>query len=151
MSKIGFIKSVLEIAGIVLLRFRPLPRAWAVWLVGVNLASLYFIAHLEAQVVLAVTLLAVGLQALSYQRTRFTRILGLSHIFWIPMFAWMATRIDHIAQVPALRDWLIALLLTNSVSMIIDTIDAIRFWRGEREPHYVFERQPAAIYSTSIR
>ena len=52
------------------------------------------------------------------------------------MFAWMATRIDRIVSEPALADWLVLLLATNAVSTVVDTIDAVRFLRGERTPHY---------------
>ena len=32
--------------------------------------------------------------------------------------------------------WLALLLVTNLASCVVDTIDAIRFLRGERAPHY---------------
>ena len=49
------------------------------WLVAVNGASLAFISTVEAQVVLIVTVVAVVLQSLAYQRIGFTRILGITH------------------------------------------------------------------------
>jgi hypothetical protein len=133
---IGFLIHMLEIFGVVFLRFRPVPRLWCVWLVGVNLAGLLFIADSEAQVVLAVVAMAVAGQTLIYQRIGFTRILGTAHILWLPMFAWMATRIDTIMDKPALANWLALLFVTNLASIVVDTIDAIRFLRGERAPHY---------------
>lgn len=87
-----FVTNVLKIFGIVFLRFRTVPRLWSIWLVGVNLMCLYFIGHIEAQVVLVTTLVAVALQAVIYGRIGFTRILGIGHTLWIPMFAWMASR-----------------------------------------------------------
>ncbi|HVO15385.1 MAG TPA: hypothetical protein VMV26_09235 [Alphaproteobacteria bacterium] len=133
---IGFLIRMLELFGVVFLRFRPVPRLWCVWLVGVNLACLYFITHIEAQVVLAVTVIAVAGQTLIYQRIGFTRILGSTHVLWLPMFAWMATRIDTIMDEPAYAGWLVLLFATNMVSIVVDTIDAARFLRGERAPHY---------------
>jgi hypothetical protein len=61
-----------------------------------------FITHTEAQAVLAVTAIAVAGQTLIYQRIGFTCILGSTHILWVPMFAWMATRLDTIAVEPGL-------------------------------------------------
>ena len=132
------IRSVLEIFGIVFLRFRALARVWNVWLVGVNLGCLYFIQHVEAQVVLATTLIAVLGQGAIYSRTGFTRVLGATHILWVPMFAWMATRLDTIQAQPELATWLAVLLVTNVGSMVIDTLDVRRFLRGERRPHYAW-------------
>jgi hypothetical protein len=65
---IGFLIRMLELFGVVFLRFRPIPRLWCVWLVGVNLTCVYFITHIEAQVLLAVTMIAVVGQTLIYQR-----------------------------------------------------------------------------------
>ena len=132
----GFLRYPLELFGVVFLRFRPLPRLWCAWLVGVNAACLYFIPHIEAQVVLAVTAIAVAGQVLIYRRIGFTRILGATHVLWIPMFGWMATRIDSIMDEPALANWLVLLFATNMVSLVVDTIDAVRYLRGERAPHY---------------
>lgn len=131
-----FITSILKIFGIVFLRFRPVPRIWNVWLVGVNLMCLYFIGHLEAQVVFVVTLISVVLQALIYQREGFVRLMGIAHLTWVPMFAWMAMRMDLIAAHPDLQNWLVILVATNAVSLTIDSIDVFRFARGERTPHY---------------
>jgi hypothetical protein len=136
MIMIGFLVRMLELFGVVFLRFRPVPRLWCAWLVGVNLACLYFITHIEAQVVLAVTVVAVAGQTLIYQRIGFARILGSTHVLWIPMFVWMATRIDIILADPDLARWLALLFATNMVSIVVDTVDAARFLRGERAPHY---------------
>ncbi|MEJ1931283.1 hypothetical protein WDZ92_13595 [Nostoc sp. NIES-2111] len=131
-----FLISMLELFGVVFLRFRPIPRLWCVWLVAVNLACLAFIAHVEAQVVLAVTLIAVVAQTVVYGRIGFTRVLGTTHVLWLPMFAWMATRMDAIRADPDLAHWLMLLFVTNMVSLAVDTADAVRFLHGEREPHY---------------
>ena len=126
----------MKIFGIVFLRFRAVPRIWNIWLVGVNLMCLYFIGHIEAQVVLGTTLVAVALQAVIYGRIGFTRILGIGHTLWIPMFAWMALRLDSIATYPELQTWLIVLTMTNAISALIDLSDVTRFVKGERAPHY---------------
>ncbi|MEP0521940.1 MAG: hypothetical protein ABJO09_18110 [Hyphomicrobiales bacterium] len=133
---VNFLTSVLKIFGIVFLRFRPVPRIWNVWLVGVNLLCLYFILHVEAQVVLAVTLVSVVVQAIIYGRIGFTRFLGIGHLMWLPMFAWMATRGDDITLHSDLHTWIIVLTITNAGSFAIDLIDLARFAKGERAPHY---------------
>lgn len=135
----GFMQSVFELLGIVLVRFRPVQRMWGAWLIAVNAACLMFITHIEAQVALAAVGLALLAQALIYQRTRFIRLLGVTHLIWVPMLAWMAVRL---AAVPgedvAFQAWLLALIATNAISLAIDAWDATRFVRGERQPHYVW-------------
>ena len=133
---VNFLMHALEIFGICFLRFRPVPRLWCMWLVAANCACLLFITHIEAQAVLAVTGVAVVVQTLIYQRIGFTRILGTAHILWIPMFAWIATRLDVILAEPELANWLLLLLITNLISLFVDMADAMRFLRGERSPHY---------------
>lgn len=131
-----FVISILKVAGITFLRFRPVPRIWCLWLVAINLACVFYIQHIEAQVILIVALAAVLLQAAIHKRVGFVRLLGIAHVFWIPMLAWMATRADHIAANPGLRDWIILLAATNALSLVVDGIDVARYLRGERQPHY---------------
>ena len=136
---IGIVRSAAELFGIVLLRFRPLPRLWGAWLVAVNLGALLFIGHVEAQVAVAAVGAAVIAQALIYQRRRFVRILGTTHVLWVPMLAWMALRLGSIpAEDAEFRAWLVALMATNAVSLGVDARDAVRFIRGDRRPYYAW-------------
>lgn len=134
---IGLMRAVVELFGIVLVRFRPVQRIWGAWLIAVNSACLLFITHIEAQVALAAVGLAVLAQALIYQRKRFIRLLGVTHFIWVPMLAWIALRLDRLpTEEPAFHAWLVTLIATNAVSLAIDAWDALRFLRGENQPHY---------------
>jgi len=136
---IGIFRSVFELVGIVLVRFRPVQRIWGTWLIAVNAASLLFITHVEAQVALGAVGVALLAQALIYQRKRFIRLLGVTHVLWVPMLTWIALRLDTVAtEEVAFQVWLITLIATNAVSMAIDAWDAMRFVLGERRPHYVW-------------
>ena len=137
--RIGIFRSIFELFGIVLVRFRPLQRAWGAWLVALNAVSLLFIRHLEAQVALAAVGVAVIAQALIYQRKRFIRLLGVTHIVWVPMLAWMILRLDTLPiEQTAYRYWLMTLVVTNALSLAIDAWDATRFMLGERRPSYAW-------------
>jgi hypothetical protein len=137
--KIGIFRSVLELFGIVFVRFHPGKRIWAAWLVAVNAACLLFIQHMEAQVTLGAVGVAVLAQAMIYQRKRFIRLLGVTHVLWIPMLTWMALRLDALPkEETAFRAWLMMLIATNTVSLAIDAWDATRFILGERQPYYVW-------------
>lgn len=134
---IDLMRAVVELFGIVLVRFRPVQRIWGAWLIAVNSACLLFITHIEAQVALAAVGLAVLAQGLIYQRKRFIRLLGVTHVIWVPMLAWMALRLDRLPNgEPAFHAWLVTLIATNAVSLAIDTWDALRFLRGENQPSY---------------
>lgn len=138
-SGLGIFRSVFELFGIVLVRFRPVQRMWGAWLIAVNAASLLFIQHIEAQVTLGAVALAALAQALIYQRKGFIRLLGVTHILWVPMLAWIALRLDTIpGEEAAFHAWLVTLIATNAFSLAIDAWDATRFVLGERRPHYVW-------------
>jgi hypothetical protein len=138
-SGIGIFRSVFELFGIVLVRFRPVQRIWGAWLVAVNAACLLFIQHIEAQVTLGAVGVAVLAQALIYQRKRFIRLLGVTHVLWVPMLTWIALRLDTLPkEETAFHVWLISLIATNAVSLAIDAWDATRFLLGERRPYYVW-------------
>jgi hypothetical protein len=137
--KLGMFRSVFELFGIVLVRFLPVQRIWGAWLIAVNSASLLFIQHVEAQVTLGAVGVAVLAQALIYQRKRFIRLLGVTHVLWIPMLAWIALRLDTLPkEEPVFNAWLIMLVATNAVSLVIDAWDATRYVFGERRPYYVW-------------
>ncbi len=137
--RIGVFRSVFELFGIVLVRFRPVQRIWGAWLVAVNAACLLFIQHREAQVTLGAVAVAALAQALIYQRKRFIRLLGVTHVLWVPMVAWMALRLDTFpGKETAFHVWLIMLIATNAISLVIDAWDAARFALGERRPYYVW-------------
>jgi hypothetical protein len=138
-SRLGIFRSVFELFGIVLVRFRLVQRIWGTWLVAVNSASLLFIQHVEAQVALGAVGVAALAQALIYQRKGFIRLLGVTHVVWIPMLTWLALRLDTLPREDtAFRMWFVALVVTNAASLAVDAWDATRFIRGERRPHYVW-------------
>lgn len=136
---IGIFRAIYELFGIVLARFRLPQRIWGAWLIAVNSACLFFIVHVEAQVALAAVGTAALAQALIYQRRRFIRILGTTHLLWVPMLAWMVSRLEALPPgESAFRVWLIMLIATNAFSLVIDAWDATRFALGEHRPYYVW-------------
>ncbi len=65
-------------------------------------------------------------------RFGFTRILGLGHIFWIPLLGFLLTRLGSIPAGASYGAWLRALILLNSGSLLIDMVDVIRYLAGDR-------------------
>ena len=126
----------LEILWIVLFRFRPLPRIWAVLLIAVDLGAVVFIDTIYGQIALAAVLAAVAVIILLHAKLGFVRLLGVGHVFWIPMLVWFAMNLPDQAKEPALHYWVIVLMAFNAGSLVIDTIDVVRYIAGDRTPHY---------------
>ena len=113
-----------------------MPLGWQLWLlllVAANLlASLCFLHRLEAQVVLGTMLASMMLMTLLTARFGFTRILGLGHILWVPMLAFLFTRLGDIRAGDAFGIWIRTLFVLNGMSLVIDALDVFRFIGGDR-------------------
>ena len=112
----------------------PTPvRLWLLLLVMVNLViPLFFLNRFEAHLVLAAfwasMMLMTGLTALS----GFTRLVGLGHILWIPMLAWLWMRLDQIPGEDIFGIWVRILMILNGISLVLDAVDVARYIRGDR-------------------
>ncbi len=114
-----------------------MPLHWQLWMMllvaGNAVAPLFFLQHLEARVVLVMFLANMALMTFLTARFGFTRILGLAHIVWVPMLAFLFTRLGDIPASDAVGIWVRALFVLDGISLVIDTADAIRFISGDRE------------------
>ncbi len=116
-----------------------MPMPWPVWLgllVAVNLAGpIYFFAALEAKVVLAAFLASAALMTAIFATKGFVRLLGIGHIFWVPMVPWLWTRFDQVEPGNLIGYWMIAVVAMNGISLVIDAVDVFRYLRGDRKPY----------------
>ena len=128
--------SAFELLGIVLLRFRLLPRVWAILLIVVNLSSVFFLDTLYGQVAFAVMWVGVVIMVWIYSKLGFVRLLGIGHVFWIPILVCFAMKLPIVSEQGWLSVWLVSLMIGNGISLLIDGIDVGRFVLGERKPHY---------------
>ena len=133
------LNAVKELLGIVLLRFCLVPRIWAALLIVVNAGAVFFLDTQYGQVVLATALLGALAMVMIYLRLGFVRLLGIGHILWIPMLIWIGTDLSKLEPDALLRSWLSLLQAVNTVSLVIDGVDVVRYLRGERKPHYSWE------------
>ncbi len=124
---IGLARSILKM---------PLP--WLVWvmlLVLVNfLVPLFYIQTLEAKLAIVAVLSGAVIQSFIHSKLGFVRLLGLGHILWIPLVIWLGFRLSDVGLENPFGIWLTSLVLINTVSLVIDVIDVIRFISGERSP-----------------
>ncbi len=113
-----------------------MPLHWQLWLgmlIGANLvAPLFFLGHLEAQVTIAALLISMTLMTALTGRYGFSRILGLGHVAWLPLLAFLA---GSVAEAPATSGfglWLRSVIVLDAISLALDAADALRFLRGDR-------------------
>ena len=115
-----------------------MPRPWVAWvmlLFGINFVpGLFYWSTPEGKVVLAALMLGGIIQTAIFETRGFVRLLGIGHLAWVPMVLWLWPRMEAAPAGSFFRYWLLAVILINSLSLIIDTVDVIRYLRGEREP-----------------
>ena len=74
----------------------------------------------------------MGLMLLITARTGFTRLLGLGHVLWVPLVAWLWTRLPQIPAADFFGIWIRSLMAVNAISLVIDTVDVMRYLAGDR-------------------
>ena len=110
-----------------------LVRLWLMLLVALNLVvPLFSLDRLEAQVVVVTFVASVTLMTVLTASLGFNRLLGLGHIFWIPLMYFLWLRLDQIPVDEPFGLWMRALMVANAISLVIDTIDVTRYISGER-------------------
>ena len=114
-----------------------MPKPWVGWLGMLTFANfispLIFITTLEGQVVLGTGIVSAMIQMGIFQAKGFVRLLGIGHSPWIPMLVWLWTRLDWDFSI--FSYWILALIVLNSLSLIIDAMDVARYLMGEQDPH----------------
>jgi hypothetical protein len=122
-----------------ILRF-PMPvRLWVGALMVVNgVFPAVFFGTIEGKLTLAAMILGALLQTVIFSKLGFVRFLGLGHVAWLALVPWIAIRIPDAAPGP-FRNWMIALVVMNIGSLIIDASDVIRYVRGERDPQVTLD------------
>ncbi len=94
------------------------------------IAPLVLIETQEGKVVLASFVMSAAIMSAIHHAKGFVRSIGTGHFTWFLPLAWLATRLD--ASGDPMRAWLIALVVVNAPSLVIDVTDRIRYSRGER-------------------
>ena len=122
----------------------PVPvRIWVGVLFTTNMVAVIFLPRVEAWVVLVGLFLGALFQNLIFFRLGFVRLLGLGHIHWFAMVAWLLLRLDSASGEPVFHHWIVAVCFVCGLSLVIDTIDVVRYLRGERTPTIVLEEEAA--------
>ncbi len=110
--------------------------AWISLLLAANMVGpLLFINTLEGQVVLAAAVAGAFAQMALFAAKGFVRLLGIGHVFWVPLVPWLWSRLDEFPPSGPFGYWVAAVLILNSISLLVDVTDVVRYVRGDRTPH----------------
>lgn len=115
-----------------------LPKPWVMWLgllMFVNMVMpLVYIRTLEGKVVLAAMMAGALLMTMIFKAKGFVRLLGIGHMFWIPLVVWLGTRLTTLAPDDGFQLWILSVIGLNTLSLVIDCADVYRYLKGERAP-----------------
>ena len=115
-----------------------MPMPWPIWamlLVLVNIVgSAVFIKHPEAVVVLLAIMMNAVIMMTLFSKLGFVRLLGLGHIFWVPLVPWLWSRLGEIGTDSLFGKWILMVVVIDGISLVIDAVDVMRYIRGERTP-----------------
>ncbi len=108
-------------------------RLWLMLLIFFNLLVPLFYIHLvEAQFVLGALLASATLMTVLTGLSGFTRLLGLGHIFWLPLLYFLWNRLGQIPADDLFGVWIRILIAVNAISLVIDGIEVLRYIAGDR-------------------
>lgn len=108
---------------------------WVVLLMMLNMMGpLFFIHSLEAQAVLASTLAGALLMMFIFSGFGFVRLMGLGHIFWVPLVIWLGLRIPELTLDTPFAIWLVLVVGFNCLSLVMDLLDVSLYFMGDRKP-----------------
>jgi len=103
--------------------------AWVFYMMAINLGAIFFWEEAVAKIIVAVFILSSMLMMGLYSKFGFTRILGLGHILWFPLAIYIGLELGTADGI--YLTYLIVLLVTISISLVIDTLDVSRYLKGE--------------------
>lgn len=110
--------------------------AWKPWLISLLVANmivpLFWMNRLEAQIVFGVALLNYLTFILLTGISGFSRLLGLAHVYWIPLICFLCTRLEMLPSDTAYGAWIRIVIILDMGSVLLDTANVIRFCRGDR-------------------
>lgn len=128
-------KSLIKLMKKILLM--PFPwNIWVILLATINLlGGVMFFSTFEGKLAIFAMMGAMLVMLIIFSKFGFVRLLGIGHIiFWVPFLIVCSSKISIWRQIDVnFRNWLILVSVINFISLLIDFIDVLRFYKGERE------------------
>lgn len=104
-------------------------RLWIFFMIATNLCSLFFLQHGVAKWVVALNFCNLILMSYLYRHFAYSPILGLSHVVcWTPIVVIVWSEIKFNSYDSMYGVWLRVLIVTNSLSLMVDYFDVFRFF-----------------------
>jgi hypothetical protein len=115
-----------------------MPRPWLAWLVLLmivnGLGAIVYIKSTEGVLVILAAMAGAVIQIVIFSSKGFVRLLGIGHLPWVPLVLWLWSRLDQIPGDGVFRYWILSVIVLDTLSLVIDTSDVIRYISGDREP-----------------
>jgi hypothetical protein len=106
---------------------------WVFVLMVINMAGLAFWSEPLAKLILVVFMLSAMLMMGLYTVFGFERILGLGHVFWIPLLGYLIVQLQQIEGLFA--GYLVVLSLAIGISLLFDIRDVWSYLSSKRAQH----------------
>jgi hypothetical protein len=136
-SGVSFVRALFYLFYISLVRFKPRARAFAWNLVAANSAGLLFLPRVEPVVLWISIVTGLVFMARVYQKMGFVRLLGAGHALWLFVVPWLAFRWTTLSPDAGgwFQAWLGWVIVTDTISLVLDARDAAAFLAGDRAPY----------------
>jgi hypothetical protein len=136
--RVTFVRALFYLFYVSLVRFKPGPRAFAWNLVAANMAGLLFLPRVEPVVLWISIVIGLVFMARVYQKMGFVRLLGAGHALWLFVVPWLAFRWMNLPPDASgwFSAWLGWVIVTDTVSLVLDARDAAAFLAGDRAASY---------------
>jgi len=121
-----------------MIKMFQIPVAWRIWLLALMAANmvapLFFLNRIEAQATFVAINIGFFTGVFIYKQQGFTRLLGLMHWPWIFLLPFLWGKLSVVSAGEPFGIWIRAVLVLNSLSLILDVIDVIKYAAGDRQP-----------------
>jgi len=129
---------MLKVAKEFMIKMFQVPIGWRIWLATLMAANmvapLFFLNHIEGLAVFVAINLGAITGTILYKQQGLTRLAGLMHWPWIFLLPFLWTRLDLVSASEPLGIWIRIVLILNSLSLILDAVDVVRYAVGDRQP-----------------
>ena len=113
---------------------------WLALLMAANMIGpIVFIKSLEGKMVILAAMAGAAIQIAIFGSKGFVRLLGIGHLPWVPLVLWLWSRLDQVPQGGVFRYWILSVIVIDTLSLVIDTTDVVRYILGDRKPQIVLE------------